>query len=368
MPKYLVVLKENTDLNFLDEYDIISKEKLKYMNTILFIYMDELESKYLARNKNVISVELDGEDEVDVEGEPDTRYETSTTTGAFDLMEISKFHDEGITGEGYKVAVMDTGVQKHVNLKVAGGVNAYNSAVPWDSDLTSKHGTQVSGVINAQGVNGDLIGIAPGAELYAIRIDDGTGGLNRTVWSSQIAGINWAIENGMDAVNCSFSSLTDSYARKQAFKIASENGIAIFCSGGNTQPTGDTTSHLVPFPAKYPFCIGSANIMSSKERYRSSCIGRGLNFATVATSVRLTSWDTTKEVSDSYTSAGTGTSMSAPALMGIYILYRQKYGDTKEKALQRMAVNAEHLGTNLWYGAGLPKYPTSDYLNIQVRG
>ncbi len=59
-------------------------------------------------------------------------------------------------------------------------------------------------MLNAQGVNGELIGIIPDAELYCVRIDDGTGPINTTTWSSQIAGISWAVENGMHAVNCSF--------------------------------------------------------------------------------------------------------------------------------------------------------------------
>lgn len=364
MPKYLIVLDEKANEDILNDYDIISCESLPYLKTILIAYMDNEEANSLRENPLIKSVEHDGEDEVDA---IDTRHDSATLTDAFKHMNIDKFHEEGITGSGFKVAVMDTGMQPHINLKVAGGVNAYNSAVPWNADLVSNHGTQVAGVINAQGVNNDLLGIAPDADLYCIRIDDGTGGLNRTTWSSQIAGINWAVANGMDAVNCSFSSLIDSSARKEAFRLASEAGIAIFCSGGNTQPSGDTTSFTVPYPAKYPFCIGNANIMSNKVRNWNSCIGRGLNFATVATSVRLTTRDTSVATSGKYTT-GTGTSMAAPANMGIYILYRQKYGEGKEKTLQRMAVNAEDLGSPYWYGAGLPKYPTKNYLNVQVRG
>lgn len=362
MGKYLIVLKEKTELDFLDDYNVSDVEV--HMGIIVIAHMSKEDSDRLSEHEMISSIERDGADTTDIE---DTRHLTAETTDAFKYMEIDKFHKEGLTGTGFKVGIMDTGIQKHVNLKVAGGVNAYDSSKPWDADLVSNHGTMVAGVINAQGKDNALLGVAPDADLYCIRIDDGTGGLNRTTWSSQIAGIAWAVDNNLDAVNCSFSSLIDSTARKAAFKMASDAGVAIFCSGGNTQPTGDTTSHNVPYPAKYPFTIGNANITSSKVRYRSSCIGRGLNFATVATSVKLTARDTSTTISNNYTT-GTGTSMAAPANMGIYILYRQKYGEGKEKTLQRMAVNAEKLGSNYWYGAGLPKYPTSNYLNIQVRG
>lgn len=362
MSKYLIVLKEKTNLDFLDDYNVSNVEV--HMRVIVFAHMSKEDADRLADHELIKSIERDGYDTTDAD---DVRHLTAEKTDAFNHMEIYKFHNEGITGAGFKVGIMDTGIQTHVNLKVEGGVNAYDSNVPWNSGLVSSHGTQVAGVINAQGIDGALLGIAPDAKLYCIRIDDGTGGLNRTTWSSQIAGIGWAVDNGLDAVNCSFSSLIDSTARKTAFKIAAESGLAIFCSGGNTQPSDDTTSFTVPFPAKYPFCIGNANITSSKVRYSSSCIGRGLNFCNVGRSVKLTTRDTTLTTSNNYTT-GTGTSFASPATMGIYILYRQKYGEGKEKTLQRMSVNAEQLGSNYWYGAGLPKYPTSNYLNIQVRG
>lgn len=363
MPKYLIVLKEKSDLNFLGEFNISDVEL--HLDIILFAHMTRDEAHKLAEHKMVESIEEDGSDSVDAE---DTRHDSADTTYAFDMMNISKFHEEGITGSGFKIAILDTGVQKHTNLKVKSGINVYDSSKPWNADLANSHGTMVAGVINAQGVNGELLGIAPDAELHAVRIDDGTGPINSQTWSSQIAGISWAVKNGMDAVNCSFSSRIDSKARKAAFKAAADAGIAIFCSAGNNQPRTDATSNTSRYPAKYPFTIANANITSSKERYPTSCIGHGLNFSNGGVSVRLTTTARhSSEISSSYQN-GTGTSMSSPATLGIYILYRQKFGENKDKTLQRMAVNAEPLGDNYWYGAGLPKYPTENYMNVQIRG
>lgn len=362
MAKYLIVVKEGSNTDFINEYDVTNVEV--HMGIIIIAHMSQDTMNKLAQNENIESIERDGHDTTDA---VNTKYTTSTTTDAFKLSQANLFHAEGITGTGFKVAVMDTGIQPHTNLKVEAGINAYDNNVGWNTDLVSSHGTQVAGVINAQGVNNDLLGIAPDAKLYCVRIDDGTGGINRTTWSSQIAGISWCVTNGMDAVNCSFSSEVDSIARKTAFKAAADAGLAIFCSGGNTQESGDVTTQMIPYPASYPFTIGNANITSSKVRYSRSCIGRGLNFANVATSVKLTTRDTSQTTSSSYTT-GTGTSMAAPANMGMYILYRQKFGEDRDKTLQRMALNAENLGSFLWYGAGLPKYPTLNYKNIQVWG
>src|SRR5699024_11951415 len=118
MPKYLIVLDEKANENILNDYDIISYESLPYLKTILIAYMDDEEANSLRENPLIKSVEHDGEDEVDA---IDTRHDSATLTDAFNHMNIDKFHEEGITGAGFKVAVMDTGIQPHINLKVAGG-------------------------------------------------------------------------------------------------------------------------------------------------------------------------------------------------------------------------------------------------------
>ena len=367
MHKYLIVLKEESDLSFLEEYNASNIEV--HMKVIVFAHMEESDALKLKNHDLVESIEEDGTESTDVEPSEGNIYETSQTSYAFDMMNIQQFHKEGYKGQGLKIGILDTGVQKHTNLKVESGINVYDSTLPWDNSLANSHGTLVAGVINAQGIDGNLIGIAPEAKIYAVRIDNGNGAINSTTWSSQIAGMSWAVDNGMDAVNCSFSSRIESKARKKAFEIASNNGIAIFCSAGNTQPRTDTTTNTAKYPAKYPFTIANANINPDKTRYPTSCIGQGLNFSNGG--VKIITTTTAKNstaISSSYSTGSTGTSLASPATLGIYILYKQMYQEPKEKILQRMAVNAEPLGDTFWYGAGLPKYPTKNYLNIQVRG
>ncbi len=53
-------------------------------------------------------------------------------------MNISKFHDEGLRGQGFKIALLDTGIQKHTNLKIKDGINVYDSRAPWNENL-AKH-------------------------------------------------------------------------------------------------------------------------------------------------------------------------------------------------------------------------------------
>ena len=292
MNKYLITFNKEGNEELLSNHGAIKIEKLKHIKKICICYMEEEDVKELYKEPSIVSIEKDSNDTTD-----ETNLDSTETTYAFDMMNIKEFHKEGITGKGFKVGVMDTGIQKHENIVLAGGYNAYDSSVPYDKDLVSSHGTRDGGIIASKGLDNKVLGIAPDVDLYAIRIDDGKGGINRTIWSSQIKGINWAIENGMDAVNCSFSSTTESYARKEAFRAAYEAGLAIFCSAGNTQPLDDQESHHVVYPSKYPFVVTCANIKDNKEKNLNSSVGRNIDFSNGGTSILSTTIDKTKEIS-----------------------------------------------------------------------
>jgi subtilisin family serine protease len=93
------------------------------------------------------------------------------------------------------VAVLDTGIQTdHPDLNVAGGEDCSRPIFPifpifkknFNDD--NGHGTHVAGTIGAKD-NGDfVVGVAPGAPLYAVKVLDNEGsGLTSTV----VCGIDW---------------------------------------------------------------------------------------------------------------------------------------------------------------------------------
>ena len=118
---------------------------------------------------------------------------------------------EGSTGQGVKVAVVDTGIEyDHPALggQVRGGVN-----IEWDETRQGKlrydpveqptdlagHGTACAGIIHQ---------IAPQAMLYSVRVL----GTNMSGRAYQFAaGVDWAVENGMDVVNLSLSTSKQDY-------------------------------------------------------------------------------------------------------------------------------------------------------------
>lgn len=123
----------------------------------------------------------------------------------------------GYTGEGIKVAVMDTGIDyDHPDLgggfgpgyRVAYGYDfvgdaftGENAPVPDDDpDDCYGHGTHVAGII---GANGGVVGVAPGVTFGAYRVFGCTG----YTWSDiMIAAMEMALADGMDILNMSIGS------------------------------------------------------------------------------------------------------------------------------------------------------------------
>jgi subtilisin len=88
------------------------------------------------------------------------------------------------------VAVLDTGIDLgHPDLNVVGGKNCSTGKGYNDGN---GHGTHVAGTIGAKDDGNGVVGVAPGARLYAVRVlnNAGTGS-----WSSIICGIDWVTAN-----------------------------------------------------------------------------------------------------------------------------------------------------------------------------
>ncbi|HEU0114274.1 MAG TPA: S8 family serine peptidase [Thermomicrobiales bacterium] len=96
------------------------------------------------------------------------------------------------------VAVIDTGVWKeHPDLNVVGGINCSSSDPGDPNDFADHygHGTHVSGTIGAKDNGFGVIGVAPGAAIYAVKVlnDNGVGAT-----SDVICGLNWVAANADD--------------------------------------------------------------------------------------------------------------------------------------------------------------------------
>jgi subtilisin len=102
-----------------------------------------------------------------------------------------------LDGDGIHVYVIDTGIDSdHPDLwehLSAEGYAAFNCIGKgrlckkiWDDD--NRHGTHVTGTIGALDNGRDVVGVAPGAILHAVKVLDRGGS---GTWSSVIAGVDW---------------------------------------------------------------------------------------------------------------------------------------------------------------------------------
>ena len=100
------------------------------------------------------------------------------------------------TTSGVNVAVLDTGIDSsHPDLEVAGGVNCTNDKLDATSDPAG-HGTSVAGIIGALQNGVGIVGVAPDARLWSVRVlkKNGTGSI-----SGVICGLDWVTATRTDA-------------------------------------------------------------------------------------------------------------------------------------------------------------------------
>ncbi len=75
------------------------------------------------------------------------------------------------------VAVIDTGISAHPDLNVVGGVNCSTGK---SYDDGNGHGSHVAGTIGAKDDSVGVVGVAPGARLWAVRVLNNQGSGTRS--------------------------------------------------------------------------------------------------------------------------------------------------------------------------------------------
>lgn len=172
---------------------------------------------------------------------------------------------EGFDGTGIKIAVIDTGVDyNHPDLfgfgpdgKVVGGYNFINEGEP-PLD-TNGHGTQVAGVIAANGI---LKGVAPNSKILAYKVsEDGEGVSSDLI----IKAINKSIEDDADIINISLGVNKTNSNIDKAVDNALQKGIIVITAAGNDGPIPQT----IGSPGKNP---GSITVGATYNNLTSSLI------------------------------------------------------------------------------------------------
>ncbi|MDO8757210.1 MAG: S8 family peptidase, partial [Elusimicrobiota bacterium] len=210
-------------------------------------------------------------------------------------------------GKGVKVAVIDTGIDtSHPDL--SGGVDGGYSAItktenPADYQDDNGHGTHVAGTVAGKRDGKGVVGVAPKARLYAVKVLDADGSGNL---SDVIDGIVWAAKNKMDVANMSLGAPIDSEAMHRAVRFARGSGVVIVAAAGNSGGS-------VGFPGAYEETIAVA--ASNFEDKLAGFSSRGPEVDFIAPGVDVLS----AKMGGGFASYS-GTSMAAPHVAGLAAL------------------------------------------------
>ena len=187
-------------------------------------------------------------------------------------------------GAGQVIAIVDTGVDlTHPDLepnlwtnpgevgKVDGVDNDDNGKVDDvhgydfsdgdpDPDDYNFHGTHVAGIAAAVDDNAlGVAGVAPEAEIMAVRVLDGDG----SAFSSEVAeGIDYAAENGADVINLSLSGPADSEDKLMsvAVDVAAKKDAVVVAAAGNEGADNDSEpSTPCALPQPNLICVAALN-------------------------------------------------------------------------------------------------------------
>jgi subtilisin len=263
-------------------------------------------------------------------------------------------HDGGVRGAGVKIAVLDTGIDyTHPDLAASyGGGSDFvnNDADPFDDNF---HGTHVAGTIAARDDDAGVVGVAPDATIYALKVLDHNGNGS---FSGVIAALDWVVAHGVQITSNSYGSATDpGTIVRAAFENASLRGIlhvAAAGNSGNCLGTGDT----VIYPAKYPSVIAVAGIDQADQAACFSSAGAKVELAAPGVGVTSTmpggGYDTFN-----------GTSMATPHVSGTAALVLSRgvidtngNGRVNDELRNILDLTAQDLGTagrDTRYGFGL---------------
>jgi subtilisin family serine protease len=233
-----------------------------------------------------------------------------------------------------KVAVLDTGIDvKHPDLRVAGGASFVKGSKSYSDD--NGHGTHVAGIIAALDNEIGVVGVAPGAELYAVKVlnKQGSGFISWVV-----AGIEWSISNEMQVISMSLGSTSDSTTLHDVITLAYSRGIVLVAAAGNSGP-GENT---VEYPAKYGEVIAVGATDADDNVASWSSRGSELELAAPGVSIYSTYKGGT------YATLS-GTSMACPHVTGTVALILQKNPClTPNEVRGILRGSAENLGSEGW--------------------
>lgn len=246
---------------------------------------------------------------------------------------------EELTGKGITVAVLDTGISRHIDFgnRITGFADIVNGRKePYDDN---SHGSHVAGIIcgNGRASHGKYKGIAAEACVVSVKILDSNG---KGSMGNAIKGTEWILNNkeryGIRIVNISFASRENEYGENnpliRAVDRLWDEGIVVVTAAGNNGPA--KCSIGAPGMSRRIITVGTCDTLYGTDengRKIEFFSGRGcpkvpyIKPELVARGAGVVSCDNS---ANGYTQKS-GSSMAAPYVSGMVARLLQKYPDMK---------------------------------------
>ncbi|MDZ4389470.1 MAG: S8 family serine peptidase, partial [Gemmatimonadales bacterium] len=256
----------------------------------------------------------------------------------------------GVTGAGVKVGIMDSGIDiAHPDLGVSGGFDfTTSSASPTAYDdnigICNGHGTHVAGIVAARQNGSGVVGVAPDAQLYSLKVFEIISGGCKAWGSNQIAALDWAVANGIKVVSISIGGTNFSQSYQDAVTAATNAGVVVVAAAGNN------SSNILNFPGAYSGVTAVGSVNSSNIRSSWSNTGDNLWLAAPGEGIVST-------MPGGGTGSKSGTSMATPHVSGLAALYFQSSPGASaaqvRNALRDVAIDIDAPGWDVGTGWGL---------------
>lgn len=233
---------------------------------VLYAELPQEAIEGLENNPHVVSVEKD------------VRAKTlaQSTPWGISRVNADDVHSTNKGSSETDVSIIDTGVDYNHPDLANNYVDGYDF-VNGDSDPMDDngHGTHVAGTAAAVDNNEGVIGAAPEADLYGVKVlaSDGYG-----YYSDIISGIDWSVKgpNGVEGdsddaevISMSLGGESGTSSLQDAVQNAESKGTLVVAAAGN-DGSGDDT---VRYPAKYDSVIAVAATDSNNDRASFSSTG-----------------------------------------------------------------------------------------------
>lgn len=244
-------------------------------------------------------------------------------------------------GKGVTVAVIDTAVDAtHPALKDT--VSESFDAVIDGKSAAHAHGTAIAGLIAGQG---DVGGVAPGAQLLAVRAFYEHPKTRASETSSFILlrALDWAFERKAQIFNMSFAGPSDMLINT-TLNVAHAHGVVHVAAAGNGGPKAPPA-----YPAAYKSVIAITALDHKDRLYKGANRGAYLTAAAPGVDILVPS------LKQSY-SYSTGTSLAAAHISGMVALIMERDPSISAKSIRQTIVATAHdlgpKGHDVQFGAG----------------